>query len=637
MAENSKIAFTEGEMEVDECLGYPRAYARLCRDPDLVADKFPYSRGPPSVFVPYVTDLKAQERLKPSELNQMFPVINLEEKPSVNPKAYVSLLWKQLSHLGNAGFDPANFRVDPYGNVLYFHADLASPLAWDIDHWFPLSRGGKTVPSNLRILQWQVSKRKHNQLEILVPWWDLQLGISVNQFLSIFASRNSDFRNRAFSFLFFQGEGEELNSLQTVDSHTFPHHFNEMKRQIGLAPAAIVFRNSDQSPLKTISHRRPVRPSSPLTVVKRFSFEGEEEASSKAIQKLKTGISKENDDPNMDTNPYLAISKARDSLRRKEEYEKKRAEVQRLEDELSELKQKNETERIALQDLETTLIKKRRRVEKCRRLAEAQSSHRALLEKMIRDAMHQSVVYKEQVRLNQAATNALMARLEAQKAICDSSERELHRRFRQRDEIEKQIRPSWEKARKRSRINDSMIEEMAHGEMRRRSISQARTSTPLAKKELRKFLDEKLKESERDFEGEEIEDDKRVKELTYPYFIENEVLDDELKKLTFDQGWCHKTCCEQEDNEDRKERGKGNVEKWLQILLENAKEGSSKDSPPSRHENHTQQVVQKLNLINPQEEIKYLKLDAPVEANPAQSETGLQLACMNGKRRKGCL
>ncbi|KAK1281715.1 hypothetical protein QJS10_CPB22g01026 [Acorus calamus] len=544
MAENSKIAFTEGEMEVDECLGYPRAYARLCRDPDLVADRFPYSRGPPSVFVPYAADLKVQETLKPSELNQMFPVINLEEKPSVNPKAYVSLLWKQLSHLGNAGFDPANFRVDPYGNVLYFHADSASPLAWEIDHWFPLS---------------------------------------------------------------------------------------------SLAPAAIVFRNSDQSPLKTISLRRPVRPSSPSTVVKRFSFEGEEEASSKAIQKLKTGISKENDDPNMDTNPYLAISKARDSLRRKEEYEKKQAEVQRLEDELSELKQKNETERIALQDLETTLIKKRRRVEKSRRLAEAQSSHRALLEKMIRDAMHQSVVYKEQVRLNQAATNALMARLEAQKAICDSSERELHRRFRQRDEIEKQIRPSWEKARKRSRINDSMIEEMAHGEMRRRSISQTRTSTPLAKKELRKFLEEELKESERDFEGEEIEDDERVKELTYPDFIENEVLDDELKKLTFDQGWCHKTPCEQEDNEDRKERGKGNVEKWLQILLENTKEGSSKDSPPSRHENHTQQLVQKLNLINPQEEIKYLKLDAPVKEKPTKSETGLQLACRNGKEKEKML
>ena len=50
------------------------------------------------------------------------------------------------------------------------------------------------MPSNLRLIQWQVCKKKKNKLEFLVPWWDLQLGISVNQFLSIFASKNSDFR-----------------------------------------------------------------------------------------------------------------------------------------------------------------------------------------------------------------------------------------------------------------------------------------------------------------------------------------------------------------------------------------------------------------------------------------------------------
>jgi len=56
------------------------------------------------------------------------------------------------------------------------------------------SGGGKTVPSNLRIVQWQVCRKKQNKLEFLMPWWDLQLGISVNQFLSIFASKNSVFR-----------------------------------------------------------------------------------------------------------------------------------------------------------------------------------------------------------------------------------------------------------------------------------------------------------------------------------------------------------------------------------------------------------------------------------------------------------
>ena len=70
-----------------------------------------------------------------------------------------------------------------------------------------------------------------------------------------------------------------------------------------------------------------------------------------------------------------------------------------------------------------------------------------------------SVVYKEQLRLNQAASSALMARLETQRAICDASENELHRKFKQRDEIEKQIRPSWEQARKRSRVDDTLFQE----------------------------------------------------------------------------------------------------------------------------------------------------------------------------------
>ncbi|KAJ6342475.1 hypothetical protein OIU78_010411 [Salix suchowensis] len=78
---------------------------------------------------------------------------------------------------------------------------------------------------------------------------------------------------------------------------------------------------------------------------------------------------------------------------------------------------------------------------------------------MIRDAMHQSVVYKEQLRLNQAATRALMARLQAQKAICDASEEELHKKYKQRDELEKQIRPEWEQGRKRSRMDDTLPED----------------------------------------------------------------------------------------------------------------------------------------------------------------------------------
>lgn len=49
------------------------------------------------------------------------------------------LIFLLFFNFRNAGFDPTVIRVDPYGNVLYYHADSASPLAWDIDHWFPCS------------------------------------------------------------------------------------------------------------------------------------------------------------------------------------------------------------------------------------------------------------------------------------------------------------------------------------------------------------------------------------------------------------------------------------------------------------------------------------------------------------------
>lgn len=77
-----------------------------------------------------------------------------------------------------------------------------------------------------------------------------------------------------------------------------------------------------------------------------------------------------------------------------------------------------------------------------------------------------------------------MARLEAQRAICDSSEKELRRRFKQRDETEKQIRPSWE-LRKRSRIDDALFEEGRDG-----------TRWSATHKELRIFLEEEQKASE---------------------------------------------------------------------------------------------------------------------------------------------
>ncbi|KAL3814960.1 hypothetical protein ACJIZ3_016228 [Penstemon smallii] len=88
------VVFTKEEMSIDEGLGYPRAYAKLCRDRSFG----PFSHGPPFTFTPYA--LVQHEDLRAKELDEMFPIIDLNAKPTTKPKIFLSLLWKQLNHLG---------------------------------------------------------------------------------------------------------------------------------------------------------------------------------------------------------------------------------------------------------------------------------------------------------------------------------------------------------------------------------------------------------------------------------------------------------------------------------------------------------------------------------------------------------
>lgn len=76
------------------------------------------------------------------------------------------------------------------------------------------------------------------------------------------------FRRRAFSWLFSDGESEELNDSQTVDSHTFPQHFLESKGKLGLAPAAVVLsrRDSFDAPLRSLDFNRG-RPRSSTPII----------------------------------------------------------------------------------------------------------------------------------------------------------------------------------------------------------------------------------------------------------------------------------------------------------------------------------------------------------------------------------
>ncbi|KAM7493774.1 hypothetical protein LguiB_028383 [Lonicera macranthoides] len=113
-------------------------------------------------------------------------------------------------------------------------------------------------------------------------------------------------------------------------------------------------------------------------------------------------------------------------------------EISKLDSEVNELRHKTEEEKVAIQTLELVLIKKEDALKSVGTLQ--RPGHRKLLNHSHDYFLHECD-YKQQMRLNEVAASAIMARLEAQKAICDSSERELHIKFRQRDELETQIRP----------------------------------------------------------------------------------------------------------------------------------------------------------------------------------------------------
>ncbi|KAL5056888.1 hypothetical protein RYX36_028492 [Vicia faba] len=474
--------------------------------------------------------------------------------------------------------------------------------------------GGLTVLSNLRIVQRQVCRRKKNKLEFLVPWWDFQLGISVNQFLSIFASSKSDFRHRGFSFLFSEGENHELNDTQIVNSHSFPQHFIGLSEEVGLAPAAIVESRRDPYDalaLRQLDHNKKTRPMSSAIV---------------AARKSKGSAPKENEDPNFVRTPYQAIVMARDSLKQKEKASKMQVEMQKLDNEVNEMKLKNEEETLVIQDLELALIKRKRKAEKCRRLAEAQSSYRTMLEKMIRDTMHQSVIYKEQVRLNQAASNALTARLEAQRSICDNAEKEFHKKYKQKDDIEKQLRPEFEQGRKRFRMDDSAFEEERENNKTVFYLAGVRPRTPFHK-ELRVLLEEEQRASEAGLSANEEElkieanNDKSEEKLeehakSFVALDEEKLIAQRLQKLEISEekrapgvsfrGFHEKK--DEENDETRNQRGKGNVEKWLQLLLENGQEEETNESAFGKNED----IIEQLNLKFPQKELRTVKKELQV-------------------------
>jgi len=208
-----------------------------------------------------------------------------------------------------------------------------------------------------------------------------------------------------------------------------------------------------------------------------------------------------------------------------------------------------------------------------------------------------------------------MARLEAQKAICDSSERELHKKFKHRDELEKQIRPELEQTRKRTRMDDGNDDKMvlyiqpeikeSQDSPKDLALFQEQDDHSVLylpgsnseHKQLRVFLEEEHKESEAEIERneEQIDDIDNGKKLERLRIEENGISygmrfpadDEELVQQQDD-----------EDEEQRKERGKGNVEKWLQMLLEE----DCKTHENTSNGNKMDEIIRKMNLKYPEKE-----------------------------------
>lgn len=238
------------------------------------------------------------------------------------------------------------------------------------------------------------------------------------------------------------------------------------------------------------------------------------------------------------------------------------------------------------------------------------------------------------MRLNQAASTALMARLEAQKAICDASEKELHKKYKQKDEIEKQIRPEWEHARKRSRMDDTLLEEKDSKTVLYLPGIKPRT-TPLHK-ELRVFLEEEQRASQaglssgeeqkhEEIQAQETEENPEKHNGSIIALEDETPLEDKLQKLNI-QFTVPREPEIEEDEESRKQRGKGNIEKWLQMLLENTQEDLDTQNANENEKSGTDEIIRNLNLKYPQE----VKISRSPEHEEEVNEENKQIAAEKG-------
>jgi 5-methylcytosine-specific restriction endonuclease McrA len=68
-----------------------------------------------------------------------------------------------------AGLDSNIWRKDECGHRMKYsdHGNTASSYGWEIDHIYPLAKGGRTTLENLQPLYWENNRRKGDTY----PWY----------------------------------------------------------------------------------------------------------------------------------------------------------------------------------------------------------------------------------------------------------------------------------------------------------------------------------------------------------------------------------------------------------------------------------------------------------------------------------
>ncbi len=64
------------------------------------------------------------------------------------------------------GYSPDEWRRDVYGNPIKYsdYGKTESRYGWEIDHIIPQAKGGTNAIHNLQPLQWEINRRKSDNL-----------------------------------------------------------------------------------------------------------------------------------------------------------------------------------------------------------------------------------------------------------------------------------------------------------------------------------------------------------------------------------------------------------------------------------------------------------------------------------------